>query len=380
MDPRQRLLAVFNGDRPDTIPVSFFIQEEFLAWYYPDKSQIRRLEEAIECASELDIDLMVRSKEFEIPHFMNKSFPGWDLVNYNKVSGNNIHVIFEITTPKGKLRQVESGPNIKRAGSGIHRTITEYLIKDTKDLEIFCEYVPQIDNETIERMHKYTSYALKTIGRRGLFVPWGWSGVFNQAANYKDPVELMMGPYIEPELYDLYMDKITLLEIQYNCELAKCDVDGIGIQGNVANSAMMGRDFFDAHILPYEKRLAEAIKENNKFTIYHNCGKSKVLVPSYIKMGIDAWETVAEPPQGDITLKEAKDIAKDSLILIGNLDQVSFLKNASVEQIDEKVHSMMETGKTGGHYIFAASDFLESDTPIENVKAAVRAARKYGIL
>lgn len=46
---------------------------------------IRRLEEAVYCASELKFDVMVRSKDFETPHFMRKSFPNWELDNYERV-------------------------------------------------------------------------------------------------------------------------------------------------------------------------------------------------------------------------------------------------------------------------------------------------------
>ena len=45
----------------------------------------------------------------------------------------------------------------------------------------------------------------------------------------------------------------------------------------------------------------------DKPTIYHNCGNAKVLYPEYKKLGITVWETVAEAPQGDSILAEAKE-------------------------------------------------------------------------
>jgi len=378
MTPRERLIAVFNGEIPDRVPVSFFVQEEFLSYYYPDRLSIRRLEEAVDCARELDFDLMVRSKNFEAPHFMKKSFSNWELNSYERVQGDNLYSIFEVKTPKGSLKQIEVGPNLKRTGSGIHRSISEYLIKDEKDLEIFSRYVPALDEETIAEMREYAEKCRYVLGNTGVSVPWGWTGVYNQASNYRDVQELMMDPYINPDFYSEYMEKMTELIIEFNTALASQPFDGIGIQGNIANSGVVGKEFFDTHILPYESRLVQTIKSKGKFTVYHNCGRARVLQNSYVDMGITAWETIAEAPQGDNNLEEAKREVGDKLVLIGNIDQLNFLKTAERAQIHSKVEEIIRVGKPGGKYIFAASDFLEKDTPIENIVEAVEAAKYYG--
>lgn len=378
MTSRKRLTVVLKGEIPDRVPVSFFVQEEFLSWYYPGRKNIRRLEEAVDCARELGFDLMVRSKNFETPHFMKKSFINWELNSCERVEGSNLYMIFEIKTPKGTLRQVEVGPNLKRGGSGIHRSTCEYLIKDEGDFEIFSEYVPAIDRDTVEEMKTFADHAKKVIGDNGICVPWGWAGVYNQASNYRNVQDLMIDPYINPDFYEAYMGRIAELEIEFNSALADFEFDGIGIQGNIANAGMVGRDFFNAYILPYEKRLVEAVSSEGKFTVYHNCGKARVLRKSYVEMGLTAWETVAGEPQGDNSLADAKREVGDRLVLIGNLDQVDFLKKASTAQIEERVEEIVNTGKPGGRYIFAASDFLEKDTPVENIAAAIRAAKRSG--
>lgn len=378
MTSRERLLSVLGGEIPDRVPVSFFVQEEFLSWYYLSREKIRRLEEAVDCARELDFDIMVRSKDFEIPHFMKKSFTNWELNRYERVEGDNLYLVFEINTPLGMLKQVEVGPHINRGGSGIHRATCEYLIKDERDFEIFCKYMPKLDNETICEMESFTRHAMEYLGDTGIFVPWGWSGVYNQASVYRNNQDLMMDPYINPEFYSAYMEKITVLEIEYNSVLANFLPDCIGIQGNIANSDMVGKEFFDTYILPYEKRLVEAINSNGVFTVYHNCGKAKVLQKSYVDMGLTAWETLACEPQGDNSLGESKKNVGDKLVLIGNLDQVNFLKVAKTIEIEKKVAEIIYTGKPGGRYIFAGSDFLERDTPIENIVTAIETVKKYG--
>ena len=166
--------------------------------------------------------------------------------------------------------------------------------------------------------------------------------------------------------------------IQFDTLLASENKDAVGIQGNIANSGVIGNDFFQKYIYDYEKKHADAIHQAGSFTVYHNCGKAKVLQKSYVKMGLTAWETIAEDPQGDSNLAEAKRDVGGEIVLIGNIDQVNFIKQASIEEIRTGAEEIVHIGKTGGKYIFACSDFLEKDTPLENVKAAIDAAKACG--
>ena len=105
---------------------------------------------------------------------------------------------------------------------------------------------------------------------------------------------------------------------------------------------------------------------------------AKGLYSSYKRMGFTLWETVSEHPVGDNTLQEAKNYFGDSICLLGNLDQVHFLKAASPQEVAGKTREIMDIGKPGGFYIFSTSDFLEKGTPIENVKAMIEAAKDAG--
>jgi uroporphyrinogen-III decarboxylase len=80
------------------------------------------------------------------------------------------------------------------------------------------------------------------------------------------------------------------------------------------------------------------------------------------------WETVSEPPRGD------------KICLLGNLDQVDFLKRATPAEVAARTREVMAVGKPGGRFIFSTSDYLEKDTPRENVVAMIEAAKDTGRL
>ena len=90
------------------------------------------------------------------------------------------------------------------------------------------------------------------------------------------------------------------------------------------------------------------------------------------------WETVSEAPAGDNNLAEAKAFLGDSLCLLGNLDQIHFLKTASANEIAEKRRQIVSEGKPSGHYFFSTSDFLEKDTPLANVRVTIESAKEAG--
>ena len=90
------------------------------------------------------------------------------------------------------------------------------------------------------------------------------------------------------------------------------------------------------------------------------------------------WETVSEASAGDNNLAEAKAFFGDSLCLLGNLDQIHFLKTASANEIAEKTRQIVAEGKPGGYYFFSTSDFLEKDTPLANVRVMIDSAKEAG--
>jgi len=89
------------------------------------------------------------------------------------------------------------------------------------------------------------------------------------------------------------------------------------------------------------------------------------------------WETVSEPPQGDNRLADAKAALGDRICLLGNLDQVDFLKRATPSE-SPRDREIVQVGKPAGRFIFSTSDYLEKSTPRENVVAMIEAAKEAG--
>lgn len=379
MTSRERLLTVLRGELPDRVPVAPFVQEEYLHLAFPDRPKVDRVVDATELAQELDFDLMAKPRRFETPHFFRRSYPNWELKRSGREEGGIAHSRIEIRTPKGTLVHEESAPVAGVASAGVHGSVSKYLLAEEEDLELFLEYLPDLDDETAEEMAAVADEWQAVLGERGVSAPWGWSGAYNVACDLRGIETLMLDPYDDEELYARFMDRLTGVMENYNRTLASTAVDCVGIQGHMANSRTVGSDYYRQYILPYEKRVIDAIHQGGAYSVFHNCGFASTLYDVYRDLGMSLWETISEAPQGDNELAKVKAALGEDLVLLGNLDQVHFLKEASPEEVAERAAATVARGKPGGRYIFSTSDFLEKGTPRENVVAMLEAAKAAGV-
>ena len=198
---RERLQLVLSGQIPDRVPVSPFVQDEYLSYYYPEKTKVDRVFDALELSRELEFDLIAKPRNFELPHFMRKSFPNWKLGQDRQVRDGRIYVTKTIETPRKTLRQIQVGPDAGAASSGVHLSTHEYFLKTAEDIEIFMEYLPEIDSETIEEMKTVTSQWRKALGDDGIAAPWGYCSVFNMVSEYRNIESLMMDTFFLQALH-----------------------------------------------------------------------------------------------------------------------------------------------------------------------------------
>ena len=379
MTSRERILTVLRGGIPDRVPVVPFIQEEYLAWIYPGRRYLDRVDTVIELAGELPFDVITKHNRFMTPAFMLRDHANWR-VRRETVRRDDLWVTrVEIDTPGRTLTQESAVPDAGAATQGLMPTVQKHLLESADDIDAFIRWLPGLDAQDIQSMRDTASGWRQRVGDLGINAPWGWAGVFNYASDLWGIENLMMAPYTDEALYAALMGKLADHMSAYNLPLIEGGADAIGLQGHIANARSVGPDYFMSFVYPYEKRLIEALHAAGAFTVYHNCGFARTFYPCYRELGMTVWETVSEPPQGDNDLAEAKRALGDRVCLLGNLDQLRFLKTATPAEVDAKARAIVRTGKPGGRYLFAASDFLEKGTPLDNVKAMLFAATEEGV-
>ena len=378
MNSRERLLTVLRGEMPDRVPVAPFVQEEYLSFYYPGRAAVDRVIDATELANELDFDLMAKHRGLEAPPFFRRDYAGWELRRSESRDDDMERQRLEIVTPARTFAKEDTRPLAGAATAGLSFTPTAPLLKSPEDIACFCELLPAPDEADRARIRETAQAWRAVLGQRGVLAPWGWAGVFNFACELCGMDNLYALPYEDEALYGRLMGRLADAMAVYAAAFAESGIDALGVQGHMAGATTVSPDFFGRFVLPYEKRVLDAIHAAGLFSVYHNCGCARALYPQYRELGMSVWETVAEPPRGDNRLAEAKAALGDRICLLGNLDQVYFLKRASPSEVDARTREIVRTGKPGGRFIFSTSDFLEKGTPRENVVAMIEAAKDEG--
>lgn len=121
---------------------------------------------------------------------------------------------------------------------------------------------------------------------------------------------------------------------------------------------------------PYEKRIAEHAHALGLPWALHVCGKTNAILPDLAATGADALELDYKT---DATL--ARDVLQDRVAFIGNLDPSGVLALGTPEIIESKTRELMHIFSGAPGFILNAGCAIPADTPPENLKAMIRAAR-----
>lgn len=138
---------------------------------------------------------------------------------------------------------------------------------------------------------------------------------------------------------------------------------------------------FDRYVLPYVGPMVERIHAAGAFARIHCHSRVRDLLPKFVALGADATDPVEPPPDGDVTLAEAKRIVAGRLTIFGNLE-LKYLETYSREQVVDLTRRTLDEGLPGGR--FALQPTAEPITiPLgakleENWMAYIDTALKHG--
>lgn len=384
MNSRERLLKTINGEVTDRVPVTLFIQDHghFIHQLHPeiDPLDYEQLTfKVIDYQKKLGCDVFVRMI-FDLYHPIGICLGGvddgqqtdtWKVETKETVDGNNLVRKSVITTPEGTLTQtmVRAAQN---KGTYVY-CCTEKPIKCEADLDLAMKYEPPMSVEYSEMVKEKIRRIKEYLGNDGILGTWVAGGPFNNASMLIDHSELYMLFMTDPGYFNKLMQFSTSRTLAYTKAFIEAGADVMLVGGNVAGG-FLGAEVYEEFILPNEKKYIDFIQQKGCPAIYHNCGAIMALVDSYKKLGAKVVEPFSPIPLGDADLANAVDMVKGKYVIIGGIDQVNIIQNGSPEQVREATLKTISAGKKNGPFIIQSADFLEYNTPLENIEAFVNTA------
>ncbi|PWH15435.1 MAG: hypothetical protein DDG58_11385 [Ardenticatenia bacterium] len=367
---RQRLLRVFSQQPVDRIPVAPFIHINFVKEFY-NSHEVDWVTRTPEVYRHFGFDIIHRNCT-PTPDIYGPTGANWQLEVTRQQDGRDETVTTTIHTPAGTLRCVEALRWVYEYDA--EYSPIEYLIKSEADLELMMRFQPPPIPPNTEDIQR----ARAAVGEEGIIAPW-IQGAFNLVAFYYRRVdELLLDALSNPTFYDRLMSyALERYKIHVHA-MIEAGADVLSYGGNIANARLVGPEFFERFVLPYERQLIAFIQSHGAAVLYHNCGRARKLLPLYPALGMRAYESLTPPPYGDTILEEAVKIFGQSVTLSGNIDQIDLLRRGSVEEIRAQVRQVLDTVRGRVHFILATTDYFNENTPHENIHALADAGREYG--
>ncbi|MHB1455922.1 MAG: uroporphyrinogen decarboxylase family protein [Armatimonadota bacterium] len=370
MTDRERILAVINHQPVDRVPIAPFIHANFVKAFY--KSQDADvIQGTVDVYGEFGFDLIHRNcfvayDEIGVPG------ESWEPQKESVLQNKGHQTTTTVHTPKGDLQEVYR--LIQVSEYDFESAPVEYLIKSEKDFDLLMEFQPPVKELDLTPIIK----AKEAIGDKGVVAPW-IQGAFNfPTIHFRRLDDLVLDAMTNPEFFVRMMEYCLSRNMAIISQMISAGADILSYGGNIASGKMFGESFFTEYIFLYEKRLIDFIQSMGVHVLYHNCGYAKNLFPCYHDLGMHMYESLTAPPYGDTLLNDVFSVIGPEVVLCGGIDQIDFLRNASLVDIRSRVRDILEIGKSHDNFILSTSDYFHEDTDYSKIAVLSSASMEFG--
>ena len=330
MNPRERLLTTLRGGTADRVPLILHGLQHV------------QLDEIKEPAKHEIVERVIDQMHFvwNVPSYVNRYLvtPPQRIAEVDRQSADgDVTITCAIDTPRGKLTAV-TGEN---AISQTTWTI-KYPVETLDDIEkIRC--VPW-----------ELPAALKSADLSKLPPEFEQRGIL--CTHISSPFVCVAGMMSYERFWELCTTHFGFIkELTEQCcdriadvldvLLADRRIEYVWIGGCEWLTPPMGSPrLYEELVQPYEKKLIERIHAGGALAHVHCHGNVRSTIERVIERGADFFEPVEPPPDGEITMAEAKSIVNGRMTLGGNVE-CRVLENESVDEVERAARAAFEGGK-----------------------------------
>ncbi len=183
----------------------------------------------------------------------------------------------------------------------------------------------------------------------------------------------------DPAKVHACLDRLTGGAIQLARRQIDCGVEAVLISSAYAGAGFISRDHYAEFVLPYERRLAEAIRSADDVFVYtHTCGAIADRLDLMLETGTQGIDTLDPPPLGTVELDQAKEVLAGKAFIKGNIDAVNTLLHGTQAKLIDDVRWRLRVGKPGGGYILSSACSVAPHVEPAKLEVLVPLAEEYG--
>ena len=117
-----------------------------------------------------------------------------------------------------------------------------------------------------------------------------------------------------------------------------------------------------------KKEFFDMVHSHGAKISHHCCGSSRAFIPRFIKMGMDALQTI-QPQASGMNPYELKKDFGEKITFHGAVDVQGWLQKVQPDEVKAEINRLIDRVGRDGGFILAPCHNIQPDTPVENVLA-----------
>jgi len=181
----------------------------------------------------------------------------------------------------------------------------------------------------------------------------------------------------DPEKCLQILEETTKWSVALAVAQVRRGADAIKISSPFAGSAFLSREMYTDFILPFEGRLAKAVRSEGAAIYTHTCGAIGDRLDLIQQAGVSGIECLDPPPLGDVDIDEAVELLKGNIFIKGNIDPVNTLLRGDSRKIEEEVNTVLRAAEKTKGFILSSACSVAPPAPPDNIKYMVDLCHNY---
>ena len=159
----------------------------------------------------------------------------------------------------------------------------------------------------------------------------------------------------DPGKVHAILDRLTDNCIAWALALIERGVDALDHSSAFVAAPFVSRRTYQEFVVPYERRVNEAIRRAGGIVYTHTCGRIKDRLDLLEATGTCGIDTLDPPPLGNCDLATAKRDFGDRLFFKGNMNSVALLDYKTKEEVETEARRPLAIAKPGAGFILSTA-------------------------
>ena len=274
-----------------------------------------------------------------------------------------------IETVVGKVTEVnEYYPGAETA------YVMEYFIKSHHDYAPVRDWLarqkPAADYETTRR-------AIDEVGAEGLATVDAGAPPLTAFFRFLPQERVAYEFYDHPEELDRLAEAVHQFTFAQAQIAAGSPADVVIAYAADITTRLVSPAMFERYALPFLRESARVLHAAGKIFVLHTCGDVRALLPLMRAAGIDAIDSLSEPPLGNTPFELAMRELGDGVCLIGGVSPI-VLANAAPAEVRDHVTDLFRRVPSRRNLLLCTSDATAFGTPVENLRTVAQLVKEIG--